>query len=132
MTDFARHLVKKTTGAVATVYSCPFCKHHTVNRKGTRGQGRGHGLRTGGALHSQLAAHIRREHPAKLAKAAEVMALPRSFDYAGEAGRSDAMSDARRLAQELTKATGTSWTFHHQRAFAGQDRDYYRVTEAKR
>jgi hypothetical protein len=130
--DYARRLVKKTSGPAATVYACPFCKHYTVNRKGARGQGRGHGLRTGGALHSQLAAHIRHDHPAELARAADAMAAPRTFGYRGEAARSVAYSDANRLAQALTKATGTRWTYHHHQPFTRSDDCCYMVQEARR
>jgi hypothetical protein len=69
MTDPARHLVKKHSGPLATVYTCPFCKFSLSFPKGRPGVGRGHGLRHGGALHSKLAAHIRAEHPDQLAAA---------------------------------------------------------------
>jgi hypothetical protein len=129
--DYARHLVKKTSGPAATVYSCPFCKHSTINRKGTRNQGRGHGLRTGGALHSQLSAHIRHEHPDELAHAGRIMAHSRSFEFRSETERSDAMTCARCLAQDLTRTTGRTWTFHYMRG-VGSDADCYFVREARR
>lgn len=57
--------IGKHSGPFATVYACPRCsffikvpKSHPANRVG-----RGYGLRTGGAAFSQMAAHVRREHP---------------------------------------------------------------------
>jgi hypothetical protein len=65
--DPARALVGKTSGPMASVYSCPFCKHHEIIRRPPRGHGdRGFGLRTGGPAHSRLGAHIRAEHGDKL------------------------------------------------------------------
>lgn len=104
MIDVARRLVRKASG-IATVYSCPYCKHFEKFPHG-RGGGRGYGLRMGGALHSKLAAHIRAEHPDKLAEVARLIALPRQFQFKGEAARSDAMTDARQLARDLNAATG--------------------------
>lgn len=66
--DKARGLVQKHRGPLATVYACPFCKHTTRFEKSRPGSGvgRGYGLRMGGTLHSQMAAHIRAVHPGKL------------------------------------------------------------------
>lgn len=64
--DKARRLVKKFVGSRGTSYACPFCKHFVTIRKGP-GQGRGYGLRTGGAAHSQMGKHIREMHAEKLA-----------------------------------------------------------------
>jgi hypothetical protein len=49
-------------GPFGTVYACPHCKHTEKTNPG-RGQGRGHGLRTGGAAFSRVSAHIKKEHP---------------------------------------------------------------------
>ena len=57
----ARNQVKIFRGPRGTVYSCPFCKHFEMTRRGP-GQGRGHGLRTGGAAHSRVSAHIASTH----------------------------------------------------------------------
>lgn len=66
-TDNARALVHKTSGALATVYACPFCRRFSkVMRKGIPGVGRGYGLALGGAYSAQVAAHIRAEHPEKV------------------------------------------------------------------
>lgn len=70
-TDFARDAVRTVRGPTSTVYACPFCKHLTKFHKGTTGNGRGYGLRMGGTLHSQMAAHIRATHAAELAAYAE-------------------------------------------------------------
>jgi hypothetical protein len=75
--DSARHLVLKFRGPLATVYACPFCRHQEIFRSGGRraewwalengrSNGRGYGLAMGGALHSKLAAHIRKDHPEKI------------------------------------------------------------------
>ena len=56
--------VKVFRGPRGTVYSCPHCKHHELVAKGP-GEGRGHGLRTGGAAHSRMVAHMRLQHPDK-------------------------------------------------------------------
>lgn len=67
MKDKARALVKRTSGALATIYACPFCKNYCqIMRKGIPGVGRGYGLGMGGALSSRVAAHIRKEHPEKI------------------------------------------------------------------
>jgi hypothetical protein len=126
--DYARHLVRKARG-LRTVYSCPFCKLTDVVPSG-RGMGRGYGLASGGAAHSKMAAHIRAEHPAELERATELMAKPRRFNFASEPQRSDAMSDARRHTQDLIRATGGRWTFHHQRG-VGDENDYYWVAEGR-
>jgi len=52
----------KHPGPRGTSYACPFCKFYLFIPRGP-GQGRGHGLRTGGAAYSKVAAHIRAEHP---------------------------------------------------------------------
>jgi hypothetical protein len=111
----AGDLVRKASSALATVYACPFCNHVLRNPKGRAGQGmgRGHGLRTGGALFSKMAAHIRAEHPAEYANAVEVMDRPREFPFSREAERSDAMSEARSLTRDLYNATKRPWTFRY-------------------
>jgi hypothetical protein len=124
--DVARRLVKKYSG-LATVYACPFCSHFEKFPHG-RGGGRGYGLRMGGALHSKLAAHIRAEHPAELAQAADVMSRPRSFHYRGEAQRSEAMDEARWLQRDLQNTTKGKWTFHHHNGRADEP-SFYLVTE---
>lgn len=66
--DPARALVGVSRGPAATVYSCPFCKHHELIRRPRPGHGdRGFGLRTGGPAHSRMGAHIRAEHWDQLA-----------------------------------------------------------------
>jgi hypothetical protein len=67
--DHARRLIKTTSGPLATIYQCPFCKHHSIMRKGIRGVGRGYGLGMGGKLSAEMGAHIRASHPAELADA---------------------------------------------------------------
>ena len=57
----ARHQVIKFRGPLGAVYSCPYCQHSEMTRPGI-GQGRGHGLRTGGAAHSRVSAHIASKH----------------------------------------------------------------------
>jgi hypothetical protein len=64
--DPARGLVERISGALATVYKCPFCAYSESFRKGLRNPGRGYGLAMGGALHSKVAAHIRVAHPERL------------------------------------------------------------------
>lgn len=68
MVDYARRAVLKYKGPFATVYGCPFCKHHDTVQKSRPGMGvgRGYGLRTGGSAHSKMGAHIRAEHPEEL------------------------------------------------------------------
>lgn len=70
--DVAASLVKVLRGPLATVYSCPFCKALIVNKHSRPGHkvGRGFGLRTGGAAHSKMRAHIRAAHPDKVAEVA--------------------------------------------------------------
>jgi hypothetical protein len=111
--DIARRLVRKASGPAATVYCCPFCNYSERFRNGIRGVGRGHGLRMGGTLHPKVAAHIRAAHPCQLERATHALAKPRSFKFAGEAQRSDAMSEARALARELIEVTRGCWTFHY-------------------
>lgn len=88
-TDYASNAVKTTRGPRATVYSCPFCKHHEVVPKGPPGCGRGYGLRTGGGANSRMRAHIRATHPNELAaftagyiKQRDIMAAKRAEDMA--------------------------------------------------
>ncbi len=69
--DPARRLVQTFSGPMATVYACPFCRHllsfkHVGNGIRAGSVGRGYGLRMGGALHSQMGAHIRAAHPDRI------------------------------------------------------------------
>lgn len=56
--------IGKMPGPLATVYSCPCCKFVIRVPRG-RGQGRGHGLRSGGAAFSKMVAHVRATHPSQ-------------------------------------------------------------------
>lgn len=57
--------VKVFSGPFATVYQCPYCSLSKSFRNGVKGTGRGHGLRQGGTIHSQMRAHMRAAHPEK-------------------------------------------------------------------
>ena len=66
MADPVRRLVKVHRGPLGTTYGYPFCRHAITVPRGGIGSGRGYGLRTGGAAHSRIAAHIRAEHAERL------------------------------------------------------------------
>ena len=50
-------------GPLATIYTCPCCKHFEKFTNGRAGTGKGHGLREGGACYSRMVAHVRKDHP---------------------------------------------------------------------
>lgn len=74
--DHAQRVMVRHTTVTQTTYACPFCDRVSSFKKGTVGTGRGYGLKTGGALSSQMAAHIRNDHPEELAKAAAKAVQP--------------------------------------------------------
>ena len=57
---FSAQGVRITKGPLGTVYTCPFCnRFNKIAKRLGAGSGRGHGLRTGGAAHSQVVAHMK-------------------------------------------------------------------------
>jgi hypothetical protein len=64
-----RSLVQRFSGPLSTVYCCPFCRHVERVPKGTRGQGRGYGLRAGSQAQAACVAHIKATHADKLTSA---------------------------------------------------------------
>jgi len=52
----------KVSGPLATVFVCKHCSRIEKVRKGTRGTGRGYGLREVNAAYGRMVSHVKNEH----------------------------------------------------------------------